>query len=392
MKTAIKQGMLALTMACLVGCGGEDEIVYEPTPIELPVEYVITADDTAPAFYSDVMTLVTENILPAESTEDPIDTSSLTKEEKKLLEEEAKRVEAAWEAELEEIIRSNNKLMSIRLVSTYDPLEANTAALEEAQAERDEIAAEEAAAKAEQAAQDAVAAAKGEGGEVTEEPLAAEEEVELPSLLHSVPQEAYVYTYDTSTTGKSGGLAAADYAAVLLGTKFKIIDAFHPVNEEYYEMITPDYTQRAGTVSFARNLSVPGRIFLIIVDWNANGAVVTVSSEPGSIWVAPKKSTASKGSLTIDDAVTYLGSRNPADLGLDGTSMADYNIYTAEGLVMINGTAYRQFNISGKATGGSGVTFAGSYLIESEGNVFKMDSVNGTIVPLNIINVYDTMK
>ncbi len=396
MKTAIKQGMLALGLACLVSCGGEEEIVYEPSPIVLPTEYVITADDTAPAFYTDVMTLVTENILPPETEGEELDTSSLTKEEIKLLEEEAKRVEAAWEAELEEIVRSNNKLMSIRLVSTYDPTEANTALIDEAQAIRDEEIAAQVQAAADAAAQAAVSAAKGEGGDeddVTETTLTAEElEAELPSLLYSVPQEAYVYTYDTSTTGKTGGVATADYVAVLQGEKFKIVDAFHPVNEEYYEMITPDYTQRAGTVALARNLSVAGRIFLIIIDWNANGAVVTVSSEPGTIWVAPKKSTTAKSSLTIEDAVTYLGSRNPSDLGLDGTSMADYNIYTAEGLVMINGTTYRQFNISGKATDGGGVTFGGSYLIESEGNVFKIDNVTGTIVPLNITNVYDTMK
>lgn len=393
MKTAIKQGFVALSLALLVSCGGEEEISYEPTPYELPIEYVITADDTAPAFYSDVMTLVVENVVQPVSEEEPIDTSSLSKDQKKILEEEEERVQAAWEAELEEIVRNNNKLMSIRLVSLYDPTEANTALIDEAQAIRDEEAAVVAAERAEQEAAEAVAKADGTyvEDEVSEEQLSSSSEVVLPSLLESVPQEAFIYTYDTSTTGKTGGVATAEYVSVLQKSSFKIVDPFHPVNGEYYEMLTPDFTQRAGTVALARGLSVSGRIFLIIIDWTQYGAVVTVSQEPGSIWVAPKTSAASRGSLSIEDAVTYLSTRSPSELGLSGTSMNDYAVYTAEGLLMINGTTYRQFNIVENAHDGSGNSFAGSYLIESEGNVFQLDNITGVIAPLNITNVFDTM-
>lgn len=402
MKTAIKHCLAALLLSGLVACGGEEEITYEPTPFDLPAEYVLTEEDTAPAFYSSVMDYVAESVIqPVEEVEEVDEDAPpiiLTKEEEKAAEAEAEMKAAAWEAELAEITVANNKLMSIRLVSLFDPSESNATALTEAQAAIDEaaLAAAEADAEARAAAQEAGEPVGGSEDGVTEAPLSSEteevEEEEPASLLDTVPQDAYIYTYDTSTTGKTGGQATAEYVTHMQGNGFKIIDAFHPVEGEYYEMVTPDFTQRAGTVAMARNLSVAGRLFMVLIDWNQNGAVVTVYSEPGTLWIAPKvKPAASKGALSIEDAVTFLGSRDPSDLGLTGTSMTEYSIYTAEGLLMINGQAYRQFNIAKKSTTGGGNEYAGSYLIESEGNTFKMDQVTGTVIPLQITNVYDTL-
>lgn len=408
-----------LSSACLValvGCGGgEEEIVYEPSPLELPTEYILTENDKAPAFYADVLNGVLANsiYIPEEDEvfeERPIDEESLTSEEKALLEKHASILaeEAAIAADIkaaetaaaqDELTKYNNRISSILLVSAYDPSEKNADLIAEAEAVR---AAELEAAAKEQAKQDKLdeAAAKvaEKNGEVVtqsnEELLSNEEEIkeeELPPVTAAL--EPHRYTYATNQTGETGGKVTGGYADILLQSGFTIVDIFHPIDGVYYEMLSPDYTQRAGSVAFAKKMSWDGELFFISVDWTATGAEVVVSTDSGSIYIPPAKkeeeeSASSGGSLSIQDALNYLNSCNPADLGLAGNSMNDYKIYTLEGLVMVDSVPYRQFDVYSSANGTSN-THVGSYLFSNDGVVLEVD---GSIVrPLNIANVHDVL-
>ncbi len=412
MKSALKIFASAMLLSALVGCGEvEEEIVYDPSPYDLPSEYKLSDSDTAPVFFADVFSYIESNVVPveestAEETEVQVE---LSKEEEKALEEEEKRLEAAQELLAKELERENNKLGSIQLVAVHDPTESNNELLAEALLEYEELKASVVPAPTVSSEEESTPE-----GEVTEEQLSNEGEVSLEPTVDSAPVEEtqqatvttglvdeatylqavelapYVYNYDISTTGYTGGQATANYVDTMLSSRFKIIDAFHPVNDEYYEMLTPDFTQRAGTVTMAKMASGTARLMFVTVDWNYYGATVTVEYRDGTLWVAPVVK-ATSGTLSIADAVAFLETRNPADLGLSGNSMTDYNVYTSEGLVMINGVSYRQFTVSGRATDGNGATYGGTYLINAEGLTFSVNQVTGAVTPLNIVNVYDTM-
>lgn len=412
--------MLASVMllSALVSCGGEEEIVYDPSPIELPLEYLLSGGDTAPVFFADVFSYIESNIVPEEEPEEePLVEVELSKEEEKALKAEEERLEAAKELLALELQRENNKLGSVQLVVFHDPTVENDERLAEklleyeelllsvvpAPAPEEEESSEEAAPTEEQLSSDGEITLETTA-DVVEIPEEGSEEAEAAAPVPTAPQvvdEAtflqdvelvpFVYTYDVSSTGYSGGQATAGYVDTLMSSKFKIIDAFHPVNDEYYEMLTPDFTQRAGTVSMAKKASGTERLMLITVDWHYYGATVTVEYRDGTLWIAPVVKTNTSKSLSIAEAVTFLETRNPADLGLSGSTMSDYNVYTSEGLVMLNGVSYRQFTVSGKAIDGNGSTYGGTYLINAEGQTMSVNRVTGAVTPLNIINVFDTM-
>lgn len=399
MKTGVKLLLSTSLLLSLVSCGDAEEVItYEDSPIEVPLEYVLSEKDTAPAFYADMFAYAEANVVPEPEAADPDAAAvELTKEQEAEKKEEDARLAAANELLQKELDAENNQIRSIQLVKAYDPTEANAAAIDEATQEHEAqlaAAAEVSPAPDPEGTVEAPLSNETEledGAEVAT-PAVTTTPVDDDSYLDDVTQEAFVYTYDISSTGKSGGQVTGSYIDYMTSSGFKIIDSFHPVNDEYYEMLTPDFTQRAGTVSIAKKASGTDRLFLIVVDWNYHGAVVTVDFRDGTLWVAPKvDSAASKGALSISDAVNYLQTRNPTDLGLSGVSMNDYNVYTSEGVVMINGVSYREFTVTGKATETNGNTYGGRYLISAEGNVFTVDHTTGTAFPLNITNVYDTL-
>ncbi len=394
MKKGVKLLTSCLLILSLSACGDDEEvIVYEESPFDIPLEYSL-GDDSAPAFYVDIFNYITENVAPPIETTEVPEGKELTKEEEKYLEEEEKKLTAANELLQAELDKENNKLGSIRVVWVQDPSEENAAAIAEAMEIYEEEKAIEAAAAAEafQIIPDGTEEQLSSDDDATLTATVVVEEEDF-SFLEEVEQSGYVYNYDLSTTGFTGGQATSGYAEYMVASGFKIIDPFHPVGIEYYSMLTPDFTQRAGTVAFAKMASGTERLILVMVDWSYYGVTVSVEYITGKLWVAPKVSSAAqKASLSISDVVGFLETRTPAELGLSGTSMEDYNIYTSEGLVILNGETFRQFNINGKPVDGNGSTYGGTYLVNADGDTFTVDEYHGTVIPLNLTNVFDTLS
>ncbi|MFI3254329.1 MAG: hypothetical protein R3Y63_08355 [Eubacteriales bacterium] len=402
MKSGMKMLLTTTLLLSLVSCGETEEvIVYEPSPYDLPVSYTLSESDTAPVFFADVFSYIEKNVLPVPEVDPYADMVELTKEEEKAKAAEQELIDAENELLQKELDAENAKLASIRLVSIFDPSENNALVLADALIEYEEYviatlpsmpAATETETEGESEEQ------LSNEGEATLSPTVDETPVETVTIidemtfLQDYELESFVYTYDVTSTGYTGGQATAGYVSFMNSSGFKVIDSFHPVDGEHYEMLTPDFTQRAGTVCLGKKASGTERLMLITVDWNYNGAVVTVEYRDGTIWVAPPSNNNSKGSLSIDDAVAFLSSRSPSELGLSGTTMDSYNVYTAEGLVLINGVSYRKFNITQKSENGNGNVFAGSFLINADGVTFSVDQTTGAVYPMDIINVFDTMS
>lgn len=407
MKSVVKLLTSSFLLLGLVACGGEEEIVYEESPHDILAVYTLMSGDTAPAYYSNILAYTAETATveaqiagdtgeeEEEEPEEDIDLDNLAvpvplskdeekalekaqKELDKLLEEEQKRLDAATEILQAERDREYAKIDSIRVIGMQDNSESYTEQVQEAKDAYLELYG---------GGDDAITAT------ITEKLTAKEEAGEELPYMTGIETPVFTYTYDVTTTGKTGSQVTGDYVSYMQSSGFKIIDAFHPVNNEYYEMLTPDFTQRAGTVALGKKASGTEKIFMILVDWYTTGATVTVYEEDGTLWIAPKKDTATKSSLSINDVVSFFETRTPSQLGLEGSSMDEYSVYTFEGIVMINGVSYRQFNITRNAgIDGTGAGYGGNYLVDGDGNTFLIDKVTGTVSPLKLTNVFDTLN
>lgn len=391
----MKKGISLLTccalMLSLVSCGdAEEEIVYEESLHPLVPTYTLETGETAPAFYSNVFSYITANSI-VELTEimEPgevvveVDTETMSKDEIKAYEAEQDRLEAARELKQLERDREMAKLGSVRMVSFFDASIPNAervaAATEAHEAELALIAEAEAVNGP---SEENLSNTEGEEGGTS----SSAAEVEDLSYLDDIVYDPYVYTYDISTTGKTGNQAAQEYIVYLQSSGYKVVDIFHPVNGEHYEMMDPDFTQRAGTAALAKKGSGVDKLAILIVDWHYNGVVVTMYQEDGTLWIAPKVE-AKPDTLTVSDAKNFLESRHPSQLGLEGDSMMDYFVLSSEALVYINSVAYREFSVVGP-TG----DFGGNFLIDSDGNTFRFNKMAGTIEPLTTVpNIFDTL-
>jgi hypothetical protein len=103
---------------------------------------------------------------------------------------------------------------------------------------------------------------------------------------------------------------------------------FSVVDEEYVQTELPDFTASEGSVRLARNATEDGMVCYIQVDWTEEQCTVTVDSREGTVEAAEEE-PAEK--LTLVTAVDYLESLSPSVLGLEGTSMSQYQIYALDG-------------------------------------------------------------
>lgn len=272
--------------------------------------------------------------------------------------------------------------------------------------------------------------------EVTEEPKPPELPEELKVGEESVPGMALeadesgalavlaktiTYTY---TNLNNAGKAAETYVGQLKGAD----PAFSVVDEEFVRVKdTPDFTTAEGMVLLARNLpkpepegeetpapteepkegesaapdssaepsqspppsssvppvdEAPDMVLTVRITWsNAEGqCVVTADEAEGKVTSPPPEQQSGGQSVGIRQAENQIRSMTPAELGLPGTSMADYEIFPQDVLETVDDTAYIRLNIYESV---APYTFVGSYLMGVDGeHLYRLDADTGELVDL----------
>lgn len=195
-------------------------------------------------------------------------------------------------------------------------------------------------------------------GEETEE---TEETEEKPSA-----SDAVVYRYEGL---EAPGALVEAYAALMdtADTGFCIVD------DTLAETDAPDYEAEEGSVHLARNGAEEGKVMSIQMAWSQGCCTVTAGTLTGEITEPPVPEA-----MTISEAEDYVRSMSPARLGLEGTSMQEYNIYVIDGTVLVDGIPCIRLNVyrdDGKAETNE---VAGIYFLSADkAHIYKLDVKRG---------------
>ena len=100
----------------------------------------------------------------------------------------------------------------------------------------------------------------------------------------------------------------------------------------------------------------------LTIGWNPEECYVTVAQIDGGIVPPPKREP-----LTLSGAVDYFYKQKPADLGLSGASMREYQVFALDGAVMVDGIPCLRMNVYSKDPNTNTNVIAGQYLMSGDG-------------------------
>ena len=100
----------------------------------------------------------------------------------------------------------------------------------------------------------------------------------------------------------------------------------------------------------------------LTIGWNPEECYVTVARIDGGIVPPPKREP-----LTLSQAVDYFYKQKPADLGLSGESMREYQVFALDGAVMVDGIPCLRMNVYSKDPNTHTNVIAGQYLMSGDG-------------------------
>lgn len=126
----------------------------------------------------------------------------------------------------------------------------------------------------------------------------------------------------------------------------------------------------------------PDMVLTVRITWsNAEGqCVVTADEAEGKVTSPPPEQQPGGQSVGIRQAENQIRSMTPAELGLPGTSMADYEVFPQDVLEMVDDTAYIRLNIYDSV---APYSFVGSYLMGVDGeHLYQVDADTGELVEL----------
>lgn len=241
--------------------------------------------------------------------------------------------------------------------------------------------------------------------------LEADESGALAVLAKTV-----TYTY---TNLNDAGKAAETY----VGQLRKADPAFYIVDEEFVRAReAPDFNTAEGMVLLARNLpkpepeegaetpapteeprdgesaspepsqspppeesadpvdEAPDLVLTVRITWTEGQCVVTADEAEGKVTSPSPEQVPPTYSIGIRQAENQLKSMTPAELGLSGASMADYEVFPQDVLEMIDDVAYIRLNVYDSA---APYSFVGSYFMGVDGkHLYRMDVDTGKLVDL----------
>jgi hypothetical protein len=207
-------------------------------------------------------------------------------------------------------------------------------------------------------------------GEETVPALALDEE-ENVTVDEEAADSGTVYTYSGLS---QPGNTSEQYAQQIMGDE----QAFSVVDEDCVQTDLPDFTASEGSVRLARNAAEDGKVCYIQVDWTEEQCVVTVDSREGTVEEPGEK-------LTLVTAVDYLESLDPSALGLEGTSMTQYQIYALDGAVFVDGNPCLHLKVCSVESPEKANEISGDFLITGDKrHIYSLDVTDSAVTELHL--------
>ena len=123
-------------------------------------------------------------------------------------------------------------------------------------------------------------------------------------------------------------------------------------------------------------------MFLLELIWNPEELKVITSLVPGVITQPPPPEPV-EPPTSMREAQSYLESLSPAQLGLSGTSMDEYEVFPIDGIELVDGNPCTRINVYSNSNPQSGSEFMGSYLGSMNGrHVYRLTPDTGEIEQL----------
>jgi hypothetical protein len=196
----------------------------------------------------------------------------------------------------------------------------------------------------------------------------------------TVPQQVYYYS-----ELPNGG---PDIQAYVEGLMTASDLDLNPVNAAGRSVPLPDFSQQEGFVLLSMADLDTECMLRVLVSWAGSSCIVRVS-----IVEAPRPSrgeavdglTSGGGSLTAEETVSYFETLPPAVLGLEGDSMANYNIYYLDGKVLVNGEPCSRVRIYAESPPEGSNAYMGTFLVTSgRAHLYRLDLLTEEVVELNL--------
>lgn len=254
----------------------------------------------------------------------------------------------------------------------------------------------------------------GEDASITGLALEADE-----SEAQAVKAKTITYTYINLN---DAGKAAETYAGQLAQES----PSFSVVDEEFVRQTDqPDYTTEEGMVLLARNapvvaaeepepepeeeqsaavqgmlsgmefgfdtgllepLPIPEPITYVHtarITWSPGQCVVTVDEKEGKVTSPVNNGISAGQALSIRGAQNRLQEMSPAQLGLEGVSMDEYELIPMDATELVNGMACIRINVYNGSSADIPNEFRGSYLLSVDGqHLYYLDTGTNTITEL----------
>lgn len=176
----------------------------------------------------------------------------------------------------------------------------------------------------------------------------------------------YIYEGFTDARGLLAG-----YAGLLTAEDM----GYAYVDEGLIRTEAPDFEEESGSFLLAKEGAEENTVHTIQLEWSPEqlGTVILDTTE-GRIR-EPRAET-----MTLMEAEDYMRSMNPADLGLEGDTMASYRIYPLAGSVLVDGRPCLHMSVySIDETAGTN-QIAGEFFIASDkSHIYRRDSINGRV-------------
>lgn len=199
----------------------------------------------------------------------------------------------------------------------------------------------------------------------------------VPGLTSASPnagvETVVTYTY-TGLTSPGGDVSSYVSLMKSEANGFRVVDKNFVISDE------PEYDD-AGKVLLAKAAksgeegeSAAKTLMLIDISWAEDGCVIVTRQAEGEISQPPEP-------ITMREAQQHLESLHPSELGLEGESMDEYEVFTFDGAVVVDGRACVRMNVY---SFGESADFMGCYLMSLDArHLYKMDTATQEIIELD---------
>lgn len=189
-----------------------------------------------------------------------------------------------------------------------------------------------------------------------EEPKESGTPVEAPAI------QGYRYKGLASPKG-----SVESYVALLTGEE----QGFVAVDEEMREVPLLEAYEEVSQLTLAKEFAGEGeqknRLIQLHLNWNPDQCTVSLTMVEGRIRGDARQ-------MSSMEAIAYMRSLSPSALGLPGESMQEYNIYTLDGGVFVNGEPCVRLNICYRDTKTETNDAAGFYYLSCmERRIYRHD-------------------